>query len=331
MSVQTGYFCRTRFNRPGIQAVDGRRSDMRELNRRCLDVRRADSRVLDVCVADGSFLDLKLANSALLKLSDAHGAQGQLAAGDNTGGKLPGGDKACTHGILHGAQCHLLILTRQGVVGIGGHPHGHFHADALCDYPDCIPQEDALQEAVLPVFLGLRHVNELHGHCDSGKVATLVELSLRCFSHLRVAGSFRLLLFPLGDLLAVGHRKMNPLRRGITGDVRTVDVDLRQVQHLAVLVLAGRHDACDHIAHVHVVFDAGQVLALTDLDVGVAAHALYHKHVEPVPLQFAGILRHNALIAEQDVHGILVLVEHLLGGGGQVGIEGEVMLGETYR
>ena len=186
-----------------------------------------------------------------------------------------------------------------------------------------------MQEAVLPVLFRLRDIDELHRQRDGGLIAALVKLRLRRLAHLLVALVLALLGLALGDLLAVGHSKMNPFRRRVIGDVRAVHIDLRQIEHLAILVLASGHDARDHVAHVQVVFDARQVLALPDLDIGIAADALHHEHVKPVPLQLAAVLLHDAAVPEQDVHGILVFIGDLLGGGGQVGIEGEVMLGQT--
>ena len=59
---------------------------------------------------------------------------------------------------------------------------------------------------------------------------------------------------------------------------RQFDVQLGQVEDIAILVLTGGHDAGDHVGLVHVVGDAGQVLALPDLHVAVHAHAPDQKH-----------------------------------------------------
>ena len=191
------------FNRPGIQAVDCRRRNVREFNRRRLDVRRADGGILNVRVPNGRLLDLKLTYRPILQLSDAHRAQGQLAPGDNTRGQLSRGDHAGTHRISNASQRHLLVLPGQAVVGVSRHAHGHFHTDALGNHAHGVPQEDALQKAVLSVFLRLGDVDELHGQGDGGQVTALVELRLRRFTHLRIALGLRLLLIPLGDLLTV--------------------------------------------------------------------------------------------------------------------------------
>ena len=119
---------------------------------------------------------------------------------------------------------------------------------------------------------------------------------------------------------------MNPFRGGIIGDIRAVDIDLGQVQHLAVLVLAGGHDARDDIRHVHIVLDAGQVLALANLDIGIAADPLHDEYVKPVPLQLAAVFLDDAIATQQTIHRVLVLEHHFLCRGSQVGIEGEIML-----
>ena len=122
---------------------------------------------------------------------------------------------------------------------------------------------------------------------------------------------------------------MDPFRVRVVADLGAVDVDLGQIEEVAVFVLAGGHDARDHIGEVYVVGDAQQVLALPDLHVGVAAHALDDEHIKPVPRQLAAVLLHEAAVAEDGVHRVDVLKDHFFGGAVEVGIEGTVMLGKT--
>ena len=42
------------------------------------------------------------------------------------------------------------------------HAHGYRDADPARNHPDAIPEEDVLQEVVLPVFLGLGAVDEVN-------------------------------------------------------------------------------------------------------------------------------------------------------------------------
>ena len=93
----------------------------------------------------------------------------------------------------------------------------------------------------------------------------------------------------------------------IGADVRAVNILLVQQEDAAVLVLAGRHDASDHIGIVHVIADAQQVLALPDLDVGVLAHPLDGIQVVPVPGQFSADLLQQPAFAQERFHGVCVL------------------------
>ena len=96
--------------------------------------------------------------------------------------------------------------------------------------------------------------------------------------------------------------------------IRTVDVELRQIQNVPVRVLAGGHDAGDHVRFIHVVGDAGQVLFLPDGHVGVVAHALHQKNIVPVAGQFCAVLAHQPIFAQHGFHGIGVFPLHVLGG-----------------
>lgn len=99
---------------------------------------------------------------------------------------------------------------------------------------------------------------------------------------------------------------------GITADERTVQKELRQVQHVAVGILSCRHDAGNHVRKVNVVADAQQVLGLPDLHVAVLADAFYHIHIPPVTGQFPGILFDHTAFTQEGIHGIAVLELHIL-------------------
>ena len=96
--------------------------------------------------------------------------------------------------------------------------------------------------------------------------------------------------------------------------IRTVDVELRQIQNVPVRVLAGGHDAGDHVRFIHVVGDAGQVLFLPDGHVGVVAHTFDQKHIVPVAGQLRAVLAHQPVFAQHGFHGIDVFPFHVLGG-----------------
>ena len=115
----------------------------------------------------------------------------------------------------------------------------------------------------------------------------------------------------------------------VSADIRAVDVQLRQVENLAVRVLAGGHDARDHVRGIHIIGDAGEVFALPDLHVGIHAHAFDQKHIEPVPGQFRAVFVHQPAFAQQGVHRIDVFKAHVLRRGGQVGIKGEAVPGQA--
>ena len=122
---------------------------------------------------------------------------------------------------------------------------------------------------------------------------------------------------------------MNPFGMGISADIRAIQVKLRQIENIAVRILAGGHDARDHVRLVHIVGNAGHVLFLPDLYVRIIAHALYEKHIEPVPGQLRAVLFDHPAFAQQGFHGVDVLEAHFISSGGQVGIEGEIVLRKT--
>ena len=271
-------------------------------------------------------LDLHGANRAALQLPDTHGVDRQFASGDDAAGKLTGADYVAFHCIRHVAKRHLGVLLRQAVVGVLRHPHGHPHSDAGSNDPDGIAKIDVLQEAVFPVFLGIRAVDEVHAQRDSRCIAACVKLSLCLGAHLRIALFPGFLVIAISLFLGFRHGKMNPFRMGIAADERAVQKELRQVQHIAVRVLARGHDPGNHVRQVDVVADAQQVFGLPDLHVAVLTDALHHIHVPPVAGQFSGVLFDHTAFTQQGVHGIAVFKLHILGLAVQVGIEGEVVL-----
>ena len=68
---------------------------------------------------------------------------------------------------------------------------------------------------------------------------------------------------------------------------------------------------------------------MPDLHLGIRTHALDKENIEPIPGQLAAVFGDHAILAENGVHGILVHEFHFLGGGIQIRIEGEIMLGEA--
>ena len=119
---------------------------------------------------------------------------------------------------------------------------------------------------------------------------------------------------------------MNPLRVDICVDVRRIDVKLWQIQDIAVRIFTRGHDARGDVGFVHVVGNAGQVLAFPDLHVGIRTNALDKENVEPVTGQLCAVFIGKAALAQQCFDGIDILNQHILGGGRQIGVEGEVML-----
>ena len=116
---------------------------------------------------------------------------------------------------------------------------------------------------------------------------------------------------------------------GIGIQIRTVDVELRQIQNVPVRVLAGGHDAGNHIRFVHVVGNAGQVLLFPDGHVGVIAHAPDQKHIVPVTSQLRAVLAGQPVFAQEGFHGIGVFPLHVLGSAGQIGIKRKIMAGQA--
>ena len=271
-------------------------------------------------------LHLQTAHGTGLQLPAPHRIQRKLRAGNGAGCQLTSGDHAALQRIGYGAQRNRSVFARQAIIGVLRHPHGHPHSDAGSNDPDGIAKIDVLQEAVFPVFLGIRAVDEVHAQRDSRCIAACVKLSLCLGAHLRIALFPGFLVIAISLFLGFRHGKMNPFRMGIAADERAVQKELRQVQHIAVRVLARGHDPGNHVRQVDVVADAQQVFGLPDLHVAVLTDALHHIHVPPVAGQFSGVLFDHTAFTQQGVHGIAVFKLHILGLAVQVGIEGEVVL-----
>ena len=178
-----------------------------------------------------------------------------------------------------------------------------------------------MQDAEIPVFLGIVYIEKVHIQHDRGQVAAVVQLGLCGVAQLAI----NITLAGFIIFLGVRHSEVSPFYMRVSADVRAVDVLLRQVQHVTVLVLAGGHNARDHAGLVHIVGDAQQVLALTDLHIRIPTHAVDEVYVVPVPGQLRMIPADNALIAQHGFHRVDVLEGDLIRRAGQVGVHGEVV------
>ena len=264
-----------------------------------------------------------------MQLAAAHGVERQLHAGDGPAGQLPRGDHTALQRVRGGAQRYGGVLLRQAVVGVLRHAQGNFHPDVPGDDAHAVAKKDVLKEPVLPVLLRIGAVDEVHLERHRGQVAAVFIFRLGGLAQFGVALILAFRRIAVRHFPGLAYRQMNPLRMRVRADVRAVDVQFRQVEDVAVRVLAGGHDARDHVCLVHVVGDAGEVLALPNLYVAVHAHAPDQKHVKPVPRQLPAVLLRQPAFAQQGLHGIDVLKAHVLRRGGQVGIEGEAMPGEA--
>ena len=101
---------------------------------------------------------------------------------------------------------------------------------------------------------------------------------------------------------------------GVGIEVRTVEIQFRQIQDIPVRVLTGGHDAGDHVRFIHIVGNAGQVFLFPDGHVGVIAHAPDQKHIVPVTSQLRAVLAHQPVFTQHGFHGIDVFPFHVLGG-----------------
>ena len=124
---------------------------------------------------------------------------------------------------------------------------------------------------------------------------------------------------------------MDPFRMGVGINQRTVDIQFRQVQHVPVSILASWHDPGNNVGQVDIVGDAQQVFGLPDLHIGVLTNTLHDEYIPPVAGELTSVFLHNAVFAKNGVHGVHVFELHILGSAVQVGIEGEVMLGQAGR
>ena len=124
---------------------------------------------------------------------------------------------------------------------------------------------------------------------------------------------------------------MNPLRLCIGTDIWAIYIQLRQVQNIAVRILACRHDARNHIGCVHIKGNAGQVFPFSDMNIAVSTHALDKEHIMPVTSQFCTILSHYSPFAKQRFNRIDILKNNALCCTGEVGIKRKGMLRHAFR
>ena len=115
----------------------------------------------------------------------------------------------------------------------------------------------------------------------------------------------------------------------VSADLRTVNIQLREIQNIPVLILPGGHDPGDHIGQVEVIGNSQQVFPFPNLHFRILPDALYQEGVEPVPSQFAAVLLNNSIAAEDRVYGIHVLQLHFLSRALEIRIEGEAVFREA--
>ena len=95
-------------------------------------------------------------------------------------------------------------------------------------------------------------------------------------------------------------------------EIRTVEIQFRQIQDVPICVLAGGHDAGDYVRFVHVVGNTGQILLFPDGHVRVIAHAPDQKHIVPVAGQLRAVLAHQPVFTQHGFHGIDVFPLYVL-------------------
>ena len=282
-------------------------------------------------VIDRRQRDLQAVHRAVLQRARPNAAQLDHAPADRAAANAARVDHVALNAVVDRAQRHRFIAARQAVVGVLRHPHGHAHADALCDHFYRVAQVDSLQIPVLPVFLRFRAVDKAHVQCHVRQVFARVIRVLRGLPHQGVALILRALIVALRLLLRVLHVHKRPFDRGIGVYVRAVYVFLRQVERLPVLVLAPGHDARRYVGIVHAVGNTQEVLALAYLDAGFLARALGQIDIPPVARQLAAVIFDQPAVAHDRLSRVFVRDLHALGGRVQIAVEGKVLWGERRR
>ena len=243
----------------------------------------------------------------------------------------PGRDRISLHGIRNRAEGHLSIFPGQAVIGILRHPHGYPDTYPGSNDTDSIAEEDVLQEAVFLILFCFSAVDETDVQCDSWNIAPGIELGLRSLPHEGIALRFGLGVIPVGIFLGFRYREMDPFRMGIGIDQRTVDVQFREIEYVPISILAGRHDSGDDIGQVNIIGNAQQVFGLPDLHIGILTDTLHDENIPPIAGELTCVFLHDTVFAKNGVHGVYVFELHILRCAVQVGIEGEVMLGQAGR
>ena len=282
-------------------------------------------RILNMSGFNRRHLDLNRTNGAFTELTSANRVDCQLAAGDDPTGKLPGRDRISLHGIRNGTEGHAGIFPGQAVIGVLRHAHGHPNPDPGSDHPNSITEEDILQEAVFLILLGLGTVDEADVQRDGRNIAPGIKLGLRGIPHEGIALRFGLRVIAIRVFLRFGNGQVNPFRVGVGVDQGTVDIQFRKIQHVAVRILAGRHDSGNDVRKIDIIGNAQQVLGLPDLYIGILTDPFHDENVPPVPGQFARIFLHDSIFPKQGIHGIDILELHVFSGTIQIRIEGEIM------
>ena len=111
----------------------------------------------------------------------------------------------------------------------------------------------------------------------------------------------------------------------------TVNVQFRQIEDVAVRVLARGQNARDNVRFIHVIRDACKVFPFPNLHTGVCAHALHEKYVVPVAHQLCLVFLDQAAFAQHGFHRVDVFPNHIFRCRSQVGIKGEIVRREAGR
>lgn len=112
-------------------------------------------------------------------------------------------------------------------------------------------------------------------------------------------------------------------------DKAPYSIQFREIQHIAVCILSSGHDARDGICHIHIDRNARKIFLLADLNLTVRTHTADEEYIEPVTGKLSAVFAGQTIITEQSLHRVDVFKGYIGGGRFQIGVEGEVVLGQA--
>ena len=264
---------------------------------------RGDAAGLKGLGVDAVGLQVRGAHRARSQRARAHAGVGQLAAGDGAAPQLARGHAGGREVLPGAAQREILIALADRVEGVLGQRGVQRQAVVRQEQAQRIAGADALQRGVVLVGGVVAQLGHLGREGAVGQVAAAVQQFPGALVHERSSrGGGELLAVHLGAHLGLGHVQIAVHRPGIEALALRGDPPIAgAIEGIAVPGLAHGHHPGDDVGDVVAAGQAGDVLAVAQLDAPARAQLLHQKHVEPVGQQVQAVGFADAAVAEDHV------------------------------